>query len=148
MEGGGNKTGARRRNSKNHRKECKEPSAFARIREDDAPRCSRSLDSLTCSGPSAKDRDNCGGNHRTHKNQRHGKHQQRRPSVQSEVAAGERDQDRSNARGSRKGKSPNNKNGGPQGTTPSTFRVLNGSGARQRQKYSSKKPATGAKDEQ
>ncbi|XP_075749268.1 uncharacterized protein LOC119172822 [Rhipicephalus microplus] len=115
MEGGGNKNGARRRNSKNHRKECKEPSAFARIREDDAPRCSRSLDSLTCSGPSAKDRDNCGGNHRTHKNQRHGKHQQRRPSVQSEAAAGEHDQDRSNARGSRRGKSPNNKNGGRKG---------------------------------
>ncbi|KAH7951884.1 hypothetical protein HPB52_014697 [Rhipicephalus sanguineus] len=115
MEGSGNKAGARRQNSKNRRKECKEQSAFVRIKEDDAPRCSRSLDSLTCGGTSATDRDNCSGNRRAQKNQRHGRHQQRRPSVQSEAAAGEHEQDRSNVRGSRRGKNPNNKNNGRKG---------------------------------
>lgn len=115
MESSGTKAGARRQNSKNRRKEYKEHSTFARIREDDAPRCSRSLDSLTCGDSGPADRSNCAGNRRAHKNQRQGKSAQRRPSVQSEAVAGEHEQDRSNARGSRRGKNPNNKNNGRKG---------------------------------
>ncbi|XP_050034214.1 uncharacterized protein [Dermacentor andersoni] len=118
MESSGTKAGARRQNSKNRRKEYKEHSTFARIREDETPRCSRSLDSLTCGDGGPAGRSNCAGNRRAPKNQRQGRpssSSQRRPSGQSEVVAGEHEQERSNARGSRRGKNPNNKNNGRKG---------------------------------